>query len=207
MKKVLKVLSAAMLSAVVAVSAATVASAAGINADEQRILDELHTSVTMQGVEKYLPVDYINQAETYLQNVDLTASEANNVIAKIEEAKSAIEATGAANVSEISDAQFNQIASIAKEAAAAGHAEIRVSRTDFAKHPANVTLVNKDTGKGTGVIDRGTGGNGGNVGNGGIIKTTGFDVPSVAMIAGAGLLMVSAAGVYLMKTKKESVDA
>lgn len=203
MKRVLKVLSAAMLSAVVAVSASAVVSAAGVSAEEQKILDELRTSVTMQGVEKYLPVDYINQAETYLQNVDLTADEVQNVIAKIEEAKAAIEATGVANAQELSDAQFNQIASIAKEAAAAGHAEIKVSRADIAEHPASVTLVNKDTGKNTGNVTPGGNGSGN-----GVIKTTGFDVPSVAAVAGAGLLMVSAAGIYLMKTsKKETVDA
>ena len=73
MKKVLKVLSAAMLSAVVAVSAAASVSAAGVNAAEQRILDELHTTANMAGVQKSLPAEYITQAENYFIRLRTTS--------------------------------------------------------------------------------------------------------------------------------------
>ena len=63
MKKVLKVLSAAMLSAVVAVGASAsvfAASTTGLNAAEEKVLAELHTTVEMGGIQKSLPVQYIN---------------------------------------------------------------------------------------------------------------------------------------------------
>ena len=69
MKKVLKVLSAAMLSAVVAVSAAATVSAAGINAAEQKVLDALNQTATMAGVEKSLPAEYKTQAENYFNTI------------------------------------------------------------------------------------------------------------------------------------------
>ena len=186
MKKVLKVLSAAMLSAVVAVSAAASVSAAGVNAAEQRILDELHTTVNMAGVQKSLPAEYITQAENYFNTVELTDAQADALI----------ESFGEPNAKSISDAQFNQVAAIAKEAAAAGGATITVTRRADAL--ADVVLVKEGTN--TPITDPN--------GSEGVIKTTGFDVPSVTVVAGVGILMVSAAGIYLFKTsKKESVDA
>ncbi len=195
MKKVLKVLSAAMLSAVVAVSAAASVSAAGVNAAEQRILDELHTTANMAGVQKSLPAEYITQAENYFNTVELTDAQADAVIAKIKEAVALIESFGKPNAKSISDAQFNQIAAISKEAAAGG-ATITVTRRADAL--ADVVLVKEGTN--TPITDPN--------GSEGVIKTTGFDVPSVTVVAGVGILMVSAAGIYLFKTsKKESVDA
>ena len=197
MKKVLKVLSAAMLTAAVAVSAATSVSAAGINAAEQKVLDALNQTATMGGVEKALPAEYKNQAESYFNTVELTDAQADAVIAKINEGIALIESSGAANAKEISDAQFNAIVAVAKEAASAGGATIAVTRKTNGL--ANVVLVTNSTNGSTPISDPK---------GGDIIKTTGFDVPSVTAVAGVGILMVSAAGIYLFKTsKKESVDA
>lgn len=55
MKKIAKVLSSALLATAVAVTATVGASAAGINAAEQKILDELHTTVSLNGVAKSMP--------------------------------------------------------------------------------------------------------------------------------------------------------
>lgn len=206
MKKVLKVLSAAMLSAVVAVSAATAVSAAGINAAEQKVLDALNQTATMAGVEKSLPAEYKTQAENYFNTVELTDAQAEAIIAEINKAIGLLEASGAAHAIEVTDAQFNEIAAVAKAAAEAGGATIEVTRR--ADGFANVVLVTENP------TDGGNGGNGGKTpivdpnGKDGVIKTTGFDVPSVTAVAGVGILMVSAAGIYLFKTsKKESVDA
>lgn len=203
MKKVLKVLSAAMLSALVAVSAATCVSAASdINSAEQAILDELGTPYTVNGIEKTMDAAYIGQAKTYFlgDSVDLSQAQADAVIAKIREGKALVEASGASTYAELSDADFNQLAAIAVDAAKAGDATITVTRGADSK-PV-VSLITK-TDDGKTVTPTGP-----STGDDGVIKTTGFDVPSVTAVAGVGVLMVAAAGVYLMKTsKKESVDA
>ena len=59
MKKVSVILAALLLVAVSVVSAF----AAGINDSEQKVLDELKTSVKMQGTDMYWPDSYVNQAE------------------------------------------------------------------------------------------------------------------------------------------------
>ncbi|MEE1105603.1 MAG: hypothetical protein UH083_06565, partial [Ruminococcus sp.] len=61
MKKVSVILAALLLVAVSVVSAF----AAGINDSEQKVLDELKTSVKMQGTDMYWPDSCVNQAENY----------------------------------------------------------------------------------------------------------------------------------------------
>ncbi|MGN1456626.1 MAG: hypothetical protein ACI4XP_01580, partial [Acutalibacteraceae bacterium] len=118
MKKILKVLSVGLLSAAVAVSASSVAFAAGINEAEQKILDELHTTVTMNGVEKTLPADYINQAENYFNTVDITDEQANQVISGIEDAKAYLTSTGASSFSALSTEQVDTFVSKCQSAVA-----------------------------------------------------------------------------------------
>ena len=213
MRKVLKVLSAAMLTAVVAVSAAASVSAAGINAAEQKVLDALDQTATMGGVEKSLPVQYKVQAENYFNTVNLADDQADAIVAKINEAIGLLESSGASNAQELTDAQFNALAAVAKEAASAGDAQITITRTSDGL--ANIVILEDEIAPTSPKPESGnppksvpdskpiTDPNA----EKGVIKTTGFDVPSVTAVAGVGILMVSAAGIYLFKTsKKESAE-
>ena len=67
MKKLSAIFVALLLVAVSAVSAF----AAGINDNEQKVLDELKTSVKMQGTEMYLPEAYVNQAENFFNTLKI----------------------------------------------------------------------------------------------------------------------------------------
>ena len=132
---------------------------------------------------------------------------------KINEAIGLLESSGASNAQELTDAQFNALAAVAKEAASAGDAQITITRTSDGL--ANIVILEDEIAPTSPKPESGnppksvpdskpiTDPNA----EKGVIKTTGFDVPSVTAVAGVGILMVSAAGVYLMKTKKESVDA
>lgn len=62
-----------------------------ISADEQRILDSLSTGVTVSGKTFHLDAADMIQAENYLKQNDLTASEVNQVLAEIESAKALVE--------------------------------------------------------------------------------------------------------------------
>ena len=84
---------------VAAVSAVT-AFAAGINENERKVLDELKTSVEMQGTEMYWPRTYVNQAENYFNTIDMTADQAEQIIAVIRSGKNQLESTGAKNIAE-----------------------------------------------------------------------------------------------------------
>ena len=69
MNRVLKVVSVAMLSTVLAVSTAVAVSAADsdINDAEQSVLDELNTTVNLNGTDTPIPSQYVNQAENYFR--------------------------------------------------------------------------------------------------------------------------------------------
>lgn len=206
MKRMLKVLSVGLLSAIVAVSASSVAFAAGINEAEQKILDELHTTVTMNGVEKTLPADYINQAENYFNTVDITEEEANQVIAGIDDAKSYLESTGASNFKSLTSEQVDTFVSKCQSAVAPVNLTL-----SYTKSNNNVSIVDS-TGSTvfTATVSSVTGGGttGGSTSND-PIKTTGagFNIPGVMVVAGVGILLVSAAGIYLFKSSKKETLA
>jgi hypothetical protein len=197
MKKVLKVLSAAMLSAVVAVGAsATAFAATGLNAAEERVLAELHTTVEMGGIQKALPDQYINQAEQwFVKEVDMTEAQADEVIAKINAVKAYLTSVGKAKFSTFTDAEIDEAVRLSNEASGV----IGVKLT-YNKVTRVVTAVGPNGEKAVDVkVD----------GKSDVVKTTGFGVPGVTTVAGVGVLIVTAAGIYLIRTskKKETVDA
>lgn len=203
MKKVVKVLSSALLAAAVVATATFAVSAAGINAAEQKILDELNTTVTLNGVEKSIPASYINQAENYFNTVEITDEQATQVIAGIEDAKAYLESSGVAHIKDLSSDQLNTF----------------TSKVNAALSPVGLTLQYTSSTGAVSIVDAS-----GNVvfsttvsaitpSSGGStvtpdnpIKTTGadFNIPGVVAVAGVGVLLVSAAGVYLFKASKKS---
>ena len=95
---------------VAAVSAVT-AFAAGINENERKVLDELKTSVEMQGTEMYWPRTYVNQAENYFNTIDMTADQAEQIVAVIRSGKNQLESTGAKNIAECTAEQKKELMS------------------------------------------------------------------------------------------------
>ena len=108
MKRTLKFISIGLLSAAVAAAASMSVFAAGINTAEQKILDELNTTVDMEGNMKTLPTNYINQAENYFNTIEITDAQANEIISKIEETKTFLTNTGAVNYDSLTDAQIDE---------------------------------------------------------------------------------------------------
>lgn len=200
MKRFVKVITSAILSATLAVGTAAAVSAAGINAAEQKILNELNTTVSMNGVEKSIPAGYVNQAENYFNTVEITDSEADQIVAAIEDAKSYLASTGAASVSALSSDQLDTF--VSKVQAALSVINLTVQYT---KSTGAVTIVDAN---GKVILAATMGASSGNAGEN-PIKTTGadFSVPGVVAVAGVGVLLVSAAGVYLFKASKKDEKA
>ena len=233
MKKTIRLISIALLSAVVAVSASVSVSAAGINSAEQKILDELKTTVEMEGNLKTLPESYINQAENYFNTVEITDAQADEIISKIESTKTYLTETGAVNYAALTDAQVDTFISKCKEVAAVVDLKI-----EYEKSTETVTIVD-DEGKTVFVAEhigangdpdndkpRQQSGQSGETSKPGSdtskpsgdnsqttpisdnpIKRTGmdFNIPGVMSVAGTGVFLVSAAGVCLIKRKKSAV--
>lgn len=204
MKSPLKVVSAGFLAATVALTATFAASAAGINSAEQSILDELNTTVTMQGIEKKIPASYINQAENYFNTIEVTDEQAKQIVADIEDAKSYLEGTGAANFKSLTSAQVDTFVSKCQSAVSVIGLTLSFDKSSGAislKDSNNNVVFSATTASFT------EPGKPGGSGKDNPIKTTGafFNIPGIFTVAGVGVLLVSATGVYLVKkSKKES---
>lgn len=196
MKKHKRIFSTIALTAVIAISASTSAFAAGINSAEQKILDSLNTTVTMNGIEKSIPAGYINQAENYFNTVEFTDDEADKIVSAIEDAKTYLSSTGASKVSELTSVQTDAVVSKLQSGLSVVGLTLQYTRST-----GEVSIIDA---KGNVVFSTSIAAFGsGSENNAGEnpIKTTGlvFNVPGIAVIAGLGIVLVSAAGVYLIK--------
>ena len=85
MKKVFAIL--LVIALLVIPMSLSVSAEGALNAEEQRILDALKGTVTVNGVEFHIPDNYVTQAENYLKTHDVTKAEADEVLGYIDEGK------------------------------------------------------------------------------------------------------------------------
>ncbi len=76
-----------LLVVIIAVCSVVSVSAAGITADEQRIIDALDGEIEFALGTDEIPADYLNRLEDFLIRYDLNAEQVEEVLAKIEEVK------------------------------------------------------------------------------------------------------------------------
>ncbi|MEE1263539.1 LPXTG cell wall anchor domain-containing protein [Ruminococcus sp.] len=201
MKKLSAIFVALLLVAVSAVSAF----AAGINDNEQKVLDELKTSVKMQGTEMYWPEAYVNQAENFFNTIDMTEDQADKVLSVIKSGKTQLEATGAKNIADCTTAQKKELMTTLKNVMAPVNGTASYDKTTgeitlksesgeviFKAVP---TLVEKGSSKGEDVNGKTT--------DGGVIKTTGASANMMTfVIIGAAAVLVIAGGVFFVVKKR-----
>lgn len=204
----MKKFTAIFIAAVLMVFSSITVFAAGINSAEQAVLDELNSSVTMQGNEMVIPVSYINQAESYFNTIDMTDAESKSIISIIKEGKAFLENSGVANIMDLSFDQKQQLLAYGREAVGVigmtmswdkSTKQLSIIAPDgtvaFTATPSLTTAGSTSGGSSTtgGIVDDS------------VIKTTGlgFDLATVAAFAIVGILFVGFAGLFLAKTKKE----
>ena len=199
MKKVLKVLTAAMLAAVVAASAATTCAFAAeenkLNEYENKVLTKLKgETVNMGGIQKPLKAQWLTEAEKCFNEIDMTEAQSKDVIAKIDELKKYLEGLNRKSIDELEGSEYETALSKAKDIAKL----VGVTLT-FNKVSKEVSYVVDKPNQSSVKVDPGTG----------VIKTTGLDVPGVAPVAGVAVLAVAAAGIYVIAAskKKDTVGA
>ncbi len=210
MKKLTAILVALMLVAMTAVTAF----AAGINTAEKAVLDELNTSVTMQGTEMSIPAEYVNQAENYFNTIEMTAEQSSQIIAIIKSGKSFLANSGASNIAGLTYAQKEQLLGYGQQAVG-----VLGMTMSFDKASKTLTIYAPDgsvaftavptlvSGSGSGSGTPASGKPAGTVVNGDTIKTTGagFDFGGVAVVGAVAVLLMAGGALYLAKSKKERV--
>ena len=201
MKKLSAIFVALLLVAVSAVSAF----AAGINDNEQKVLDELKTSVKMQGTEMYLPEAYVNQAENFFNTIDMTEDQADKVLSVIKSGKTQLEATGAKNIADCTTAQKKELMTTLKNVMAplngtasydktTGEITLK-SESGEVIFKAVPTLVEKGSSKVEDINGKTT--------DGGVVKTTGASANTMTfVIIGAAAVLVIAGGAFFVIKKR-----
>ena len=201
MKKLSAIVVAILLVAVSAVSAF----AAGINDNEQKVLTELKTSVKMQGTDMYWPDSFVNQAENYFNTIDMTADQADQILAVIKTGKTQLEATGAKNIGDCTTAQKKELMTTVRNVMAPVNGTASYDKTTgeitlksesgeviFKAVP---TLVEKGGNSGKDVNGKTT--------DGGVVKTTGASANVMTfVIIGAAAVLVIAGGAFFVIKKR-----
>lgn len=196
----MKKIAAILIAVVLAAASAVTVFAAGINSNEQAVLDELGTSITMQGKSMSLPSEYINQAENYFNTIDMTSDQSSSIISNIKDGKSFLQNSGASNISDLSFSQKQQLLDYGNKVVGVlgmkmsyyqTKKELMIYAPDgtvaFAASPHLTT--------------------GGTVSDSNVIKTTGgtFNFNGFIAVGATAVLLMTAGTLYLVKTKKERV--
>lgn len=195
MKKLSTMIIAVILVAVSAVSVF----AAGINSNEQAVLDELKTSVTMKGGEMTIPAEYVNQAENYFNTIEMTAEQSADIIAIIKDGKSFLEKSGTSNIADLSFAQKQTLLSYGEKAVA-----VLGMTMSYDKTSKSLTISAPDGSVAFTAVPKLTAS--GQITNDDVIKTTGANANFIGFVVlgAVAVLFVAGGALYLVKTKKEA---
>lgn len=190
----MKKLSAMLVAFILVAATAFTAFAAGINDSEQAVLNELKTSVKMNGSEMVIPSEFVNQAENYFNTIDMTADESSQIVAVLKKGESFLENSGASNIADLTFAQKQTLLSYGKEVV--GVLDMTMSYDTSSK---KLTIYGKD-GK---VAFSAT--KAGSVQDNSVIKTTGAeaDFSGIIAVSAVAFVMVAGGAFYLAKSKKE----
>ncbi len=194
----MKKLSAIFIALVLAATTAVTAFAAGINSNEQAVLDELRTTVTMKNGEMSIPTAYVNQAENYFNTIEMTAEEKDQIIAILKEGESFLENSGASNIRDLTLDQKRQLLNYGERVVAVIGMTMtydKVTRTLTIFDPnGNTAFSATPYLTSDGKVDENP------------IQTTGAESNNVGVIAlgTTAFLLVAGGAVYLLKAKKEA---
>ncbi len=135
---------AAVIAAGTASTVSFMTSASGINPAEQRILDELNTTVDLNGKTRGIPYRYVKMARYYFDTMTcISDDQADYIISKIKEAKTYIESTGVSNFTDMSDEDIDHLIGIANEASGTAGIALRLTldKNEF-KHKVDTECDN-----------------------------------------------------------------
>lgn len=195
----MKKLSAMLVAFILVAATAFTAFAAGINDSEQAVLNELKTSVKMNGSEMVIPSEFVNQAENYFNTIDMTADESSQIVAVLKKGESFLENSGASNIADLTFAQKQTLLSYGKEVV--GVLDMTMSYDTSSK---KLTIYGKD-GKVAFSAAVPTLTKAGSVQDNSVIKTTGAeaDFSGIIAVSAVAFVMVAGGAFYLAKSKKE----
>lgn len=216
----MKKISALVVAATLVAVATVPTFAAGINSAEQKVLDELSGSVTMNGTKMVVSDEYINQVNNYFNTIEMTEEQSKTIITEIDNCKKLLENSNVANVDNMSKTQKQELMSYGEKAADVVDLSMSYDKSTkqltisdengtvvFKAQPTLVKLndLKNSDNNSTNNTSTGSSTTTGKITDSNVIKTTGSDVNTSA-VAGvtASTVAISAVGaVYAVKSRKE----
>ncbi len=188
MKKIIAILTLVIL--VASMFAVGVNAAGAINANEQRVLDKLSTTVTANGKKYEIPKNYVNQAKNYFLTIDMTKAQADEIMGYLAEGEALVKKEDAKLTTSIVNLDsFNY--SVKKEILELGKKACKVVGLTLTYDGTYVKIVEDKTGK-VAFIDEP------------IIKVTGANVSATAAVVVSAMVVLSFAALAFV-AKKVSV--
>lgn len=154
----------------------------GINENEKSIMDNLKSSVTVEGKTVNVPSEYVVAAEKYFatDGIDLTADDASVVNEQINNAKAVIVENKITDLKTMNKASQDKILGYAKIAAN------KLGVTLEIDYSAKTIIVKDKNGKVLLIVEK-------------TVKNTGDDYTSVLLISGFLAMVLAGAGVMASK--------
>ncbi len=186
----MKKLFALLVALVVLVSVFTmgVGAAGAINANEQKVIDKLTTSVKLGTTDFKIPDEYVQQAKNYFLTIDMTEDEANRVIAYINDGITAMQATTAPNatfsIGTMPQATKNAVLTAGQNAASVVNCTLSYNAAE------DKVTITKNDGSNTVIFNSAP-----------IIKKTGFEFDATAAVVTSLALVAVLCGVAVVSKK------
>lgn len=177
LRKILSVAAATLL----CLASSITALGAGLTASEQALLDQLKAGITVNGVVIEVPASVINQVENELMKIDVTADQADVILAKLDEAVVLAEELDVTSIEDFK-AKANKFLPIAKEAAKVVNYTIAY---DAAKGMVTVANPSGNTVFATKNV----------------INQTGFDLTATVVVSGVVVTLLAACFAVASKKK------
>lgn len=204
--RIMKKFSAIFVALVLVAVSAVSAFAAGINSNEQAVIDKLGEPIAMKDGNMTFPDEFVNQMENYFNTIDMTADESADIIAVLEEGQSFLENSGAANIADLSLSQKYELLDYGQRAVGVIGMTMtydKETKTLYIYDPEGNTAFAATPALSP--VGGSTNGGSGSGANTGVIKTTGADssFAGFAAVGAVAVVLVAGAAVYFVKTKRE----
>ena len=201
--KMKKLLTMAM-AAVMVFAFSTMAMAAGLSADEQKLLDKVKAGYDLGDSTLTVSAEYINQFQAYLEKNEVTAENLTKIENYINDSVAVVKAAGVTSIDKLTAADKEKIINNMDKAAAVENLDFNISSDGdiVIKDTTGATVFEADaTAKIT--KDATSGSSASGTGNKGVVKKTGFGLEATATIVAMLSVIVGAA--FVISKRRETV--
>ncbi len=173
-----------MIGVIMAAAMCFCASAATLDTNEQKVLDAMKSTVTVDGKTVAIPADLLTQVENYLKrdDVSITADQAAAIVEQVNKGIEVVKKAGVSDLTKLPGAQKTEIMKIAQTAAKEVNLTVSL---DSSTHVITVLDANNK------VVAK----------KEAAVKVTGPDMTMVTIFCGLALVLLTGCAAVAVKSK------